>query len=106
MLVGSPLNLYRVGWYIIRNDILFRLFTDNSAIQLPRQILITDKYYQVLIDNTLDSIKPILDYLRAIISDQSFEVASITIGEHMDAYALVYRDSDPNWIYLNPLLLQ
>lgn len=77
----------------------------DSALQLACQILTTDKYCQVLIDNTSDSVKPMVDKVRATINNQSFEVTNIIIGEHMDAYALVYRNDDPNKIYINPLLL-
>ena len=77
----------------------------HSATHLARQILVTDKYCQVLIDNIADSVKPTIDTVRAAVNNQSFEVTNILVGEHMDAYALVYRDDDPNRVYINPLLL-
>lgn len=77
----------------------------TTAVHLASQILKTDKYCRVLIDNISDFSKPTIEIVKATINSHSFEVTNIIIGEHMDAYAVIYRDDDHNKIYLNPLLL-
>lgn len=79
--------------------------TFRAAVGMAVQMLSTDKYCSVLIENISDETKPNVAEVRTTINSMDITVSTIQIGEHMDAYALVYRDNSENNIYINPLLL-
>ena len=85
----------------------FNLFGQyfEAAIQLAVEILGTERYVLLLIDNISDTVKPTPAFVREPINAMHVGISVTEIGEHLDAYALVYRDSEPNKIFFNPLLL-
>ena len=85
----------------------FNLFGEffNSGLKLALDIILSSDYVRILLENIADAVKPSETFVRQCIDSMRIGISVIEIGEHMDAYALVYRDLHPNTIFFNPLLL-
>eukprot|EP01031_Cornospumella_fuschlensis_P033404 gene33404-40411_t len=85
----------------------FNLFGEyfKSGMKLALDIIVSPDYVRILLENIADAAKPSETFVRQFIDSMHICISVIEIGEHMDAYAVVYRDVHPNTIFFNPLLL-
>lgn len=75
------------------------------GLELARHIVSTGTYCNVLIENIADNGKPSAADVQACIAARNVIISIIQVGEHMDAYAVVYRAQKLSTIFINPLLL-
>jgi hypothetical protein len=79
--------------------------TVKAGISLAKAIIATTRYTEAVLDNLSDNTKPSVADVRKCIDALTVQLTVIEIAAHMDAFALIYRSSDPGRIFLNPLLL-
>lgn len=75
------------------------------GITIAIEIISSEVFVTALLSNISDAEKTTSEQVRLHINACRLTLKVIEIGEHMDAYALVYRSEDPAAIYFNPLLL-
>lgn len=85
----------------------FGLFcaTVQEGFALAKSIIETVRYAEIVIDNLSDEKKPSIAEVRGIIKWSAVKLSVIEIAAHLDAFALIYRTSNPDQILFNPLLL-
>eukprot|EP01031_Cornospumella_fuschlensis_P032860 gene32860-39733_t len=85
----------------------FGLFctTVQAGFALAKSIIETVRYTEIIIDNLSDENKPSIEEVRGIIERLVVKLSVIEIAAHLDAFALIYRTSNPDQIFFNPLLL-
>lgn len=79
--------------------------TVQAGFALAKSIIETARYAEIIVDNLSDEKKPSIAEVHAIIEKWTVTVSVIEIAAHLDAFALIYRASNPNRIFFNPLLL-
>lgn len=79
--------------------------TVQKGLSMAKAIIETDKFIEIVIDNLSDVTKPTAEDVRGIVDTLAVKISVIEIAAHLDAYAFIYRATNPNHIYFNPLLL-
>jgi hypothetical protein len=74
-------------------------------MELVEQILRTEKYCSLLVENISDVDKPSVTDVAAQVNSMGAVISIIQIAEQLDAYVMVDRENSPNTMWLNPLLL-